>query len=287
MSPSSGDNLTRLHELLADRATQGLSEHEHSELATLLTAHPGEEDRSYEFIAAALDLPVVLDEARRAEPMPEHLRTRVENNAIGWLARSRGLSIAPAPEGAPASVPSAPTPVAVRTTPLAPLAPWLAAAACLLLAIAGWWPRQASGPAEPPAPTLARLYEQLKSSPSAQLASWNDVGDREITGDIIWDNATQTGVMRFRGLAVNDPAVLQYQLWIFDDARKQFTEFDAVDGGVFDIAQVGDEVLIRVRATLPVTKPYLFAVTTEPPGGVVKHVDSDDHQIVLTAEPNV
>ena len=72
--------------------------------------------------------------------------------------------------------------------------------------------------------------------------------------------------MRFRGLAANVPDEFQYQLWIFDRDRD---ERYPVDGGVFDIPADGAEAEIPVTAALPVDEPTLFAVTVEPPGGVV------------------
>lgn len=81
--------------------------------------------------------------------------------------------------------------------------------------------------------------------------------------------------MRFQGLKANDPKRYQYQLWIFDEAR------DArypVDGGVFDVA--GAETIVPIVAKVRVNQPTLFAITIEPPGGVV--VSKREH-IVLTA----
>ena len=53
-----------------------------------------------------------------------------------------------------------------------------------------------------------------------------------------------------------------------------------VDGGVFDIGP--GEVIVPIRAALPVTTPKLFAVTIEKPGGVVV---SSRQRIVVTAAP--
>jgi anti-sigma-K factor RskA len=72
--------------------------------------------------------------------------------------------------------------------------------------------------------------------------------------------------MRFAGLAPNDRAKWQYQLWIFDKARD---ERYPVDGGVFDIPANGGDVLIPIRARLAVGEAVLFAVTIEKAGGVV------------------
>jgi len=110
--------------------------------------------------------------------------------------------------------------------------------------------------------------------------SWvhNDLG---ATGDVAWNQQRQTGFLHLRGLPVNDPADVQYQLWIFDAARRAYSADIAIDGGVFNVD--GDEVVIPIRAALDVFEPELFAVTTEPPGGVVKHVDQGPFRIILTA----
>jgi len=97
-------------------------------------------------------------------------------------------------------------------------------------------------------------------------------------GDVVWDPATQQGFMRFAALAVNEPTRFQYQLWIFDAARD---ERFPVDGGVFDIPAGVTEVLVPIRAKLPVSNAVLFAVTVEAPGGVVV---SGRERIVLTAQ---
>jgi anti-sigma-K factor RskA len=73
--------------------------------------------------------------------------------------------------------------------------------------------------------------------------------------------------MRFRGLAANDPAVAQYQLWIFDAERN---EAYPVDGGVFDVPAKSDgDVVIKIDPRLPVSRATAFAITVEQPGGVV------------------
>ena len=97
-------------------------------------------------------------------------------------------------------------------------------------------------------------------------------------GDVVWSDATQTGYMRFRGLKANDPAVEQYQLWVFDAERD---DKHPVDGGVFDIPAGVDEAIVPIDAKLPVSKAVLFAITVERPGGVVV---SDRSRLPLLAE---
>jgi hypothetical protein len=101
-----------------------------------------------------------------------------------------------------------------------------------------------------------------------------------ITGDVVWSDARQEGYLRFRGLPANDPKRYQYQLWIFDAGRD---ERFPVDGGVFDIARVtaDGDVIVPIRAKLPVGRPGLFAVTRERPGGVVV---SDRKEIACLAK---
>jgi anti-sigma-K factor RskA len=110
--------------------------------------------------------------------------------------------------------------------------------------------------------------------------NWAPAGDpagREVKGDVVWDARTQTGYMRFVGLRRNDPSNEQYQLWIFDGRRD---ERYPVDGGVFDVPGDGDEVIVPIRASLPVGTPLAFAVTIERPGGVVV---SDRSRVVVIA----
>ena len=119
----------------------------------------------------------------------------------------------------------------------------------------------------------------MASAPDARVLSWSASADpaaRGASGDVTWSTAAQAGFMRFRGLAPNDPAVSQYQLWIFD--REQ-DERHPIDGGVFDVGP--GETTVAIDAKLRVAEPYLFAVTVEKPGGVVV---SSRERIVLLAK---
>jgi anti-sigma-K factor RskA len=95
---------------------------------------------------------------------------------------------------------------------------------------------------------------------------------------VVWNNEQQQGFMRFKaGMPANDPRRDQYQLWIFDAQRD---ERYPIDGGVFDVTP-GQEVIVPIRAALRVKQPTLFAVTLEPPGGVVV---SDRKHILVVAK---
>jgi hypothetical protein len=114
-------------------------------------------------------------------------------------------------------------------------------------------------------------------------ASWTATEDAAAagsSGDVVWSSARQEGYMRFQGLAPNDPAGNQYQLWIFDPTRADW-EAKPVDGGVFDVPDTG-EVVVPIDAKLAVAETALFAITVEVPGGVVV---SERERLVLTASP--
>jgi len=165
------------------------------------------------------------------------------------------------------------------------LAPWLAAAACLLVAGgAVWWALQReTGDGKvavvtpPPTPDVER--KDLLALADTTKITWTatqDATSRGATGDLVWNQTRQTGFMRFVGLTPNDPKQFQYQLWIFDKNRDQAFP---VDGGVFDVSSTG-EVLVRISPKLAVNDATLFAVTVEKPGGVVV---SKRERIVVTA----
>ena len=100
----------------------------------------------------------------------------------------------------------------------------------------------------------------------------------EGAGDVVWSNDRQEGYLRLASLEANDPGQVQYQLWIFDGRRHVF---NAVDGGVFDVAP-GGELVVPIDPKLAVFEPVLFAITSEPPGGVVV---SDRSRIATLALP--
>jgi hypothetical protein len=255
--------LNRRHELLADRALCGINAADERELSGVLalTEEGDLDDWGYDLTVAALDQ--ALSEPMERE-MPPDLRDRVQSAAVHWLAQSRGLSLTEPTE-------TGTTPAPVRRTSAIP---WLMAAACLLLAAIGWWrliPRT-------PEAMVAR--SELLNAADVSLVTWaeNDLGVR---GDVVWSDELQRGYLRFVGLGVNDPDVEQYQLWIFDKNR---TVDFPVDGGIFNIRATPQdargETIVPIDAKIPVNEATLFAVTIEPPGGVVV---SDRSRLILAA----
>ncbi len=247
----------RMVELLVQRALSGLTEDEEAELTALQAEQTGRDDPSMDVAAAAIDVAYT-----RVEPLPHALLEKLDAKASEVFAQ---------PPGKKDKV------VALsRRRPVFAWAGWVAAAACLALAI-GAWLRGSSG--GPPASAAEEREALLLGAKDAVVISWTATTDpaaQGAGGDVVWSESRQQGYMRFHGLAANDPARAQYQLWIFD---KQQDERFPIDGGVFDVG-AGD-VVVPIHAKIRVAEPTLFAVTVEKPGGVV--VSRREHVVVTAA----
>jgi len=231
----------------------------------MTTEHPFDE-------AAAALTDALHTAAGEASPLPPALAARIVADGRAQLrARATGEPTRPALAIVRPS----------RTWRVLAVGGWLAAAASLAL-----WARAPRADVATPeragvvaASPLAALRASLLADSASLRRDWQESTDpaaRGARGDIVWSDAQQRGVMRFVGLAPNDPRLAQYQLWIIDaerDARYP------VDGGVFDVGSDG-EVLVAVTARIPVGRPTLFAVTLERPGGVVV---STRERLVLAA----
>jgi anti-sigma-K factor RskA len=259
------ENKERLSELLADRATQGLTAEELAELKFLQEQQGKQEDDSFDIAAAALSLTII----RLDEPMPTHLRSRLVADADKFFAASQTT------EKQTAQVIQFP----LRKN-FIQWAGWaVAAAACVILAIVFFANRPTTVLPKREL-TLTEQREQLIAKANIIQTSWKGTTQpeaKDVVGDVVWNNAEQKGFMRFRGLPVNDVSKETYQLWIFD--ANQDEKFP-IDGGVFDVKENG-EVIIPIDAKIKVTKPTLFAVTIEKPSGVVV---SKRDRLVLIAQ---
>jgi hypothetical protein len=302
MSESGSHNLPddALVDLLIKQVTEGLSPAEQRELDVLDGAVASEYLRDFERAAAA----VALAGTPLSEP-PAALRALLEQQAAQHFATPERAVPAPAE-----ALRAAANNVVDFRAPLAETRPasrsgamgWFAAAACLVLAVVGWMrtpptstlptpdvnvvalPPTVVPPVEVPPPTPPSPAEQRLALLAKQdtikvtLGATKDAAAKGVTGDVVWDPATQTGYMHFVGLQANDPQVRQYQIWIFDGSRdKRYP----VDGGVFDVPADAGEVVIPIRATLSVQLVKAFAVTVEKPGGVV--VSGLGHVVALGA----
>lgn len=277
----------RIVDLLTLQATEGLGPDDSAELERLLATHRGADREVLERVAAAVTLAGTLDD----EPLPVALRGRLVAQGEAWVRESSaaGATLTDL-AAARAARESAERP---RTAPAdTGRWGWWAAAAAIVVAIAGWYPRLGGTPvarAPDPSPSVAAPRELtaaekraalLASAPVDRLVRWTwstteDPAAKGVQGDVVWDPVTQQGYMRFVGLPANDSRDHQYQLWIFDATRD---DRYPVDGGVFDVSADG-EVVVPINARLPVAKAALFAVTVEKPGGVV--VSSRERIVVL------
>jgi len=296
----------RLVELLVQRAVDGLNSSERAELKALLEEENYVDAGRFEYTAAALLLAGDMEHSV-PEEMPDSLRDRLYAQAemfessmapaprqrsssggsqpqvISIAGRSR--SSAPTPNGQQAAAPAAKQPARKAAPSSFPSkAGWFAAAASVLVAVAGWWPRlENSGEVPsaeiPVATAMKQEREKLLAQQGVVTRTWQTTQDPAasgVTGDVVWDPKTQNGYVRFRGMQANNATEQQYQLWIFDGTRD---ERYPVDGGVFDIPAGQSEVIIPIKARLEIRDPALFAVTIEKPGGSV--VSTRDRIVVL------
>lgn len=268
----------RLMHLLADRATQPLSPEEQNELKELSEKYSSGENLQLDLAAAAVDLASLNVD----DPLPANLRDKVLADAY------RYLDAAPQTPEIPEEKKLSPVEGSADKVIQFPSsmnkwqwAGWYVAAACLVLAVTGWWDRLSSRPPQTPL-TMAQLREQLiAESPDLVKTAWSPTVDeraRQASGDVVWSNSRQQGFMRFQGLPAIDPSQNEYQLWIFDGSQD---ERYPIDGGVFDVNEETGEVIVRINAKLKVSQPKLFAITVEKPGGVVV---SKRDKLVLVAK---
>lgn len=237
------DGQERLLDLLAERAVCGLDSSGQRELAELQKRHPEIDDQYYELPAAAVALAL----ESGSEPLPDAIRERI-------LAQSERYF--------PIQFPAAGRTPKPRVSVLG-WAGWIAAAACLALAVYAWRPAGGTSPAPTP------LEERIAQDAARGRWDWQatkDPAGANVKGEVVWSPNQQTGFMRFQGLAPNNPSESVYQLWIFDESRDQRYP---VDGGVFNIPAGSSTVTVPIQAKLGVKKPVLFAVTVEKPGGAV------------------
>ncbi|MCC6678839.1 MAG: anti-sigma factor [Phycisphaerales bacterium] len=262
----------RVLELITERAIFGLSEEQQRELQGLMAGvgAPSEAE-AFELAAAAAQLAMTA-----TMPMPATLRRRLEAAADEFIA-ARADAALPGPAVAGMIRPGG---MGAARTPGSGWMAWLAAAACLVLAVAAWWPSVA------PRASLAAQREALvTSAPDLLRLSWGDFNSLDdkkeppelkgITGEVVWSDARQAGFLTFKNLPMNDPSREQYQLWIVDAQRGLGQR---VDGGVFDVSTPG-ECTIAINGKLRVTKAIGFAVTIEKPEGVV--VSDMSRRVVL------
>jgi hypothetical protein len=298
-------------DLLIERTLWGLEPSQETELSVAVS---DVDSTAYEFERTVGALAVGMWARSEPESFPADLGARLR--ALGASTLSRPSGIAPsagADESAASATGDGPIPFptgghdsavpvgrAAKASPLQWMG-WLAAAACLTYAIFVATPDARPRPGGAP-DTSARLASLERDATDIVRANWAGMSaigapvhalDEGVSGEIIWSDERDEGFMKISGIRPNDPDEFQYQLWIFDAERRtgDLPQFRAeglpevltqrpVDGGVFDVpAGSTGEVLVPVNAKLPVGKGVIFAVTKEPPGGVVV----SDRDIVFLA----
>lgn len=255
----------RLYDLLADRATEGLSPTDSRELERLIGSI--EDDVPVDCIdrvVAALDRPSI-------EPLPDRLVNRLFESAERYY-----------PTGPVASV-STKVP-RNGFNKIAALSGWSVAAALLVALV--WTNRGIKAPISTlptpvPPPSIAERKERLAADPVSQAAPFRSKQEDALRGEVVWSSTKQEGYLLVSGLKPNDPKVKQYQLWIVDEDRKSQPP---VDGGVFDVGPDGS-ALVPIRNPIPVRRAVLFAVTEEEPGGVVVSEDGKKGKFVVAMGP--
>lgn len=288
----------RIEELLMQRATGMLSAPEVAALEATLAQLPRGEAARWEAVAAELSAVLAMsgDEAGEVAPLPAWVEERVIVNGEAMVRVERGERRRDRP-----AVVAPTTSVAAARSRFhiaAAWGGWLAAAAALVLLLQGRVGTSASVPAtsavasvapgtragSAPSPVVLFRDSLLLSDSAIVRVAWKATADSAALGaggDIVWSPTRQAGVMRITGLASNDRRRAQYQLWIFDKARDQRYP---VDGGVFDIAPGATESFVRIDPRVPVGQAVMFAITVEPPGGVVV---STRERIALLAEASL
>ena len=249
--------LERLYELLADQASVGLKPSEQFELRELLARFPNVDPNCLDEASAALQLAVIDDDGPN---LPLELMLKLEAEA----AKTLGLQAKKPKRG-----PGIGRFLAIGSG-------WLVAAFFGLLLIL---PPKIKPKIETPEPTLAEQLREFRELFPARFRSDEDT--RKPAGEVVWKNDRQRGFLALRNLPPNDPSKMQYQLWIVDKARPLP---EPVDGGVFNVGADG-AALVPLRPALALREPVLFAVTEEPPGGVVVSPRGKLGEFVVVMKP--
>lgn len=313
----------RLEELLAGRALDQLTAEEAHELAERSQALGDDAfEPISEFDVAAASLELAAVPATAVLAMPSRLQERLMRSGAQWAeettARARfgrvnlaNPRVAPARREAETSPQSAADDAAPLVTGeqfakrvqereqargATRLAPWLLAAASLAFAAVVWFTanNQAGlrNPTTPVAGLSAREIDRsLATLPETFSAGWGDWDNPEVPGvkgSVVWNESSQTGVMKFSNLPALQPGE-QYQLWIIDkrglaDATGQSMR---ISGGVFDggIDMIGKgELVVPIRPAIEVQGAAAFAVTIEKTGGT--WVSDMKRRVVIAAKPS-
>lgn len=273
-------------DLLVAHATGTISEDEQARLDSMRAELDPGELESFEQAAAACALAMIAP-----EPMPAGLRGRCAQSMVRTMQEQTQTSEGtPSPPEPPAAPPSEAPPRPIRFTP--PETPgrsgsgatrgWLVAAAVGLIAVIGWWRPGPTG--VQPSMIDARNALLLQGGQKCEWSPWGeDASLAQVGGWVVWDSARQEGYMTFEGLEPNNPQQMRYQLWIVDLERGEALAVPPIDGGLFDMPESDGEVIVPIRAAIPVGKAAAFAVTREAPEGAVVSERRPDQLVVIAS----
>ncbi|MBN9119144.1 MAG: anti-sigma factor [Planctomycetes bacterium] len=249
MTPSTPPGRARLEELLGTEATQGLSAAEARELDELLEAFPDQDPDAFELAAAAVHLAL----AGPPEEMPAALAEKL------YVA-----SVALTPTSAPVRSPSKPRESGGRPA-WAMWGGWVVAASLAgVLAYVLWSkPKEGVVLPTPALPTLDQVRDDIKKNADWKPATFA-AAKGNLSGNVVWSDVKQDGVLEVKGLPPNDPKKERYQLWIMDGTRGP--DAKPISAGLFDI-RPGSPTLVRVNASIPIGDAAAFAISKEPPNG--------------------
>lgn len=290
-------NHSRVLDLMADHALEGLAPFERDELESLL-GEPIRDDAVTPMEVTASALTLAMLAPRDVLTMPASLERRLLDSANRWCenaqhgpasgpvlsARMRsdagpqpkaparplanGLADSvrshPRRDGRPAES-VRPIPMPARSNRL----PWLLVAASLALAAVGWMQAMRAAPsgsvplASDQIPTPSQLLAQAGDTFTATFADWDSPEVKGVQGEVTWSDAAQTGVMRFTNLPLRSGD--RYQLWIVDSRGME----QRISGGVFNGGDCSVSALeIPIKPGIEVVAAAAFAITIERPEGV-------------------
>ncbi|MFN0011865.1 MAG: anti-sigma factor domain-containing protein [Phycisphaerales bacterium] len=302
----------RFDELLIERAVAGLSPADQTELDLLASSLGRSDDDAFDHAAAALDLAFA---AQQPQPvMPAELHERLLLKGQAWArAQREAAGTGTSSDTFERSIPGilrlvepkhgdghefGRVRVMRRVWRSAPVwGGWLAAAACLLVAVNLWsaqrQPSQsftarrdvqqmdsslASLVARSPVALMDRFLNSARDFVSVPVAGTRPEQNTDVEAEVIWSPSQQTGFLKVSGLPANDTARTRYQIWVVDGSR---TDPQPVDAGLFDIPLSGGKYVVPINARLPVGHPTAFAVTVESPVGTVV---SKPERVILVGE---
>lgn len=274
--PSSID---RLYDLLAARATVGLPAADANELTVLLARWPHVDPDEFDRAAAAVHLTGV--DPHAVPPVPPKLLAKLHADADAHFGRPVASAAGPAVGTlAGATVPLPPERFRRSAAFYWAVCGWSCAATVLV----GFLVLQFVRPPRDRRSELTVVQKRDRLAADATAVRYASAANADApSGKVVFSASKQEGYLELRGLKPNDPTRTQYQLWVVDKGRPHK---EPVDGGVFDVNPDGT-ALVPVRSPLVLRDVAAFAVTEEPPGGVVVSEDGKRGKFVVLMTPEV